>query len=123
MNTQTWIIKDQLTGDFFSLLGYAHFTSNIAIAQRFVSEADAVLCEEQYIHNDLAFEDYDSIPAELMVEGASVKLRHPEAGEEKLIFTVIDATDQDRVLIQSVNSTLALPPVEALNSVDLIIIN
>lgn len=122
MENQVWIIKDQLTGHFFTLLGGKHFSANLEIAQRFNSESDAILCEEQEIHNDITMLDYESIPAELMINGMTVKYRTPDEGEEELLFTVVDASDQDRVFIQAVNSTLALPPVEALNSVDLTVI-
>lgn len=119
----TWIIKDQMSDKFFSLLGSPHFTENIEIAQRFDSEEDAILCEEQYIFTDPAFLDNESIPAELIKDGMIVKWVTPEEGEENDLFRVIDASDQHRVFIQCINSKLTLPPVEAINSCDITVIS
>lgn len=59
-----WYIQDEKTGKFFSSLGSPHFTANQEIAALFETERDAVLCEEQFIHNDIKFLAYDTIPVE-----------------------------------------------------------
>lgn len=45
-------------------------------------------------------------------ENDKVKFKYPEKGEEHLVFTVLDDTDQTALLIHATNSTLMIPPVE-----------
>ena len=70
-NNPVWVIKCEKTGKYFSLLGSPHFTDNVEIAQRFDSENDAVLCEEQHIFNNLDLLDYDSMPTVLLPQSVT----------------------------------------------------
>jgi len=63
--TPIWIIKDNNTGMYFSMLGSNHFTSKVEAAQMFGSEKDAILCEEQNIHCEVDFLETDTIPVVL----------------------------------------------------------
>ena len=60
-----WYIQDEKTKMFFSMLGSHHFTHNIEIAQKFASERDAIICEENHIHSSFDFLQYDTWPVEL----------------------------------------------------------
>lgn len=61
-NSPIWVITDNTSGLYFSMLGSNHFTDNMEIAQRFSSEADAILCEEEHIHSMEEFEDCETWP-------------------------------------------------------------
>lgn len=56
----TFIIADEKTGKYFSLLGSGHFTKNKEIAQRFDSEIDVMLCIEQCIDGIEDYEKFNS---------------------------------------------------------------
>jgi len=67
--TEQWVIQDEKTGKYFSLLGSPkfapHFTENIYIANVLSSERDAIMFEEEHIHNELEFLQYDTRPVRL----------------------------------------------------------
>ena len=62
---EQWVIQDEKTGKYFSLLGSPHFTDSRGIAQNFSKERDAILFEEEHIHNELEFLQYDTRPVKL----------------------------------------------------------